>query len=96
MSIMGAAFERMEKDYGAAGKHEVYTTLKDVLAMPDRMISFAEIGAPIGMTAGTARVAAFRMRQKLKALIRKEIEYTVGTEAEAEEELLHLRSVLAR
>jgi len=96
MSVMETAFERLEKDYRAAGKLEVYTTLKEVLAMPDRMISFAEIGAPLGMTAGNARVAAYRMRQKLKVLIRREIEYTVETEAEAEEELRHLRATLAR
>ena len=74
LRVMEAAFERLEEDYVSSGKQEVFATLKDVLAMPDRMISFAEIGEPIGMSGGTARVAAFRMRKKLKVLIRKEIE----------------------
>jgi len=95
LSVMEAAFEKLEADYIASGKLEVFKTLKDVLAMPDRLISFAEIGEPIGMSAGTARVGAFRMRQKLKVLIRKEIEYTVDTTEEADEELRHLRSILA-
>jgi len=96
LRVMEAAFEKLEQTYAADGKSEVYRALKNALAMPSRTISFAEIGRPLGMSGGTARVAAYRMRQKLKDLIRKEIGYTVGSEDDVEDELRHLRATLAK
>ena len=48
------------------------------------------------MNPGAVRTALHRMRQRFGRLLREEVLHTVGSEAEVEEEIRHLLTVLSQ
>lgn len=56
---------------------------------------YEAIGARLGLSEGAVKLAAFRLRQRYRELIREEVAQTVSTPAELEEELRHLLALVA-
>ena len=57
-------------------------------------VSRAELAAKRGVSVGAIDVAVHRLRQRFGALLRAQVAETVSSEAEVEEEIRHLISVL--
>ena len=55
-----------------------------------------ELARELGMSAGSLRVALFRMRQKYRASLKAEIAETLSDEADLEEEIKHLVGLFER
>ena len=72
------------------------SALQDFLWGADRVTSYSEVAKQLGMTEGAVRVAVHRLRQNYQKRLRLEVAQTVGSEAEIEEELRHLISVLSQ
>ena len=62
---------------------------------PQEPESYAAIGARLGMSEGAVKLAAFRLRQRYRELIREEVGQTVDSEAELEAEMRWLFEVLS-
>ncbi len=61
-----------------------------IIAGIDARKTYAEAAAELGMSEGTARAAGFRMRKRLRTLVREEIAATVESPDQVEDELEHL------
>lgn len=57
--------------------------------------SYEVIGGRFGMTEGAVKLAAFRIRQRYRELIREEVAGTVESTGEIDDEIRHLMAVLA-
>lgn len=64
--------------------------------MGDAPASQAEIAASLGMSEGAFKVAVHRLRKQFRQLLSREIAHTVNDDADIEDELRYLCSVLSR
>lgn len=58
-------------------------------------LSYAELGAWIGLSEGAVKVAVHRLRQRYRELLRAEIAETVDSPAEVDDEIRHLFTALS-
>ncbi|HWB03679.1 MAG TPA: sigma-70 family RNA polymerase sigma factor [Verrucomicrobiales bacterium] len=92
--VMIQAMAQVENDYRRAGNETVFAVLKPALTGGGD--DFASLGSRIGLSAGGARSAMHRMRQKLREALRGEIAQTVATPQDLEDEMRYLLGLLAR
>ncbi len=95
MTLLGTVLQALQKEYEAAGKGELFTALGGCLTGEKGAAPTAELAARLRMSEGAVRVAAHRLRQRYRELLRAEIAHTVASPAEVEEELRHLFRVLS-
>ena len=57
--------------------------------------SYERLAEALGMSVGGAKTEVFRLRQKFRETIRREVGRTVATPHEVDEELAHLRAILS-
>jgi RNA polymerase sigma-70 factor (ECF subfamily) len=95
MTLLERVFDRLRHEYETDGKSALFDELKGCLVQARAMVSYAEVGARLGMSEGALRVAVHRMRHRYRDLLRAEIAETVSGPDEVEEELRHLFGVLA-
>ena len=86
---------RLARDYESTGRTAVYTRLQQFLWGRQAEVSYAEMGAELGMAEGAVKVAVHRLRQRFRDLLREEVANTAQTPEQVEEELRHLMGVFA-
>lgn len=94
LTLLDHVLTRLREEYAAAGKLAQFDALKDTLT-GDRT-PYAEVATRLGSTEGAMKVAAHRLRERYRDLIRAEISETVAEPGEVEDELRHLPSTLSR
>ena len=92
--MLEQALKELEREYCGRGKSELFLKLQDFLAWNRKDGRLAAAARDLDMSPGAVRVAILRMRQRFRELLERQIAETVGTPAEAAEELSHLRRVL--
>ena len=90
--VMNQALARVEQDYRRAGSENTYAVL--LPALMSRGDDFTAMGERMGISAGGARSAMHRMRQKLREALRGEIAETVATPEDLEDEMRYLLTLL--
>ena len=95
VTLLEQVLQRLRREFVAEGKEELFDQLKPTLTEASRAVSYAEIGARLGMSEGAVKVAVYRLRQRYRDLIRAEIAETVSSAAEVEDELRSLFAALA-
>jgi RNA polymerase sigma-70 factor (ECF subfamily) len=95
VTLLEQVLQRLREEFESEGKEELFDQLKLTLTESSRTVSYAEIGARLGMSEGAVKVAVHRLRQRYRDLIRAEIAETVSSGAEVEEELRSLFAALA-
>ena len=96
LTVLGLSFEKLQQEYVQSGKAVQFEALQVHLSgAKEAPCSFAEVGAQLGITEGTARQAAFRMRCRFGELLRENVAQTVASPRDLETELGHLRAVLS-
>lgn len=93
LALLDRALGRLEAEYRAAGKADLFDALRPALA-GDRGTPYAELAARLGTTEGAVKVAAHRLRGRCREAVRAEIAETVATEADIDDELRHLFEAL--
>ncbi len=93
-TVLELAVGRLSREYAAAGKAELFEALKSYV-WGDGKLGYAEIGAKCEMSEGAVKVAAHRLRDRYRELLRSEVGRTVGTAEDADDELRHLISVMS-
>ena len=88
--------ERLHDEYARAGKQKHFEQLKGFLAGRDPDQSYATAARALGISAGTAMVAAHRLRRRYRDLLRGEIAQTVTRPDEIDAEINSLFASLRR
>jgi RNA polymerase sigma-70 factor (ECF subfamily) len=92
LTLLDQVLAKLQQEYHADGKAELFEALKPALVGGGD--SYALLAARLGRSEGAMKVAAHRLRQSYRALIRREIAETVA-DGDLEDEVLHLLAVLA-
>jgi RNA polymerase sigma factor (sigma-70 family) len=95
-TVLDQTMDRLRDEYGRAGKSEVFDLLKETLSGEKRASPRAELAARCGISVGAVDVAVHRLRRRYGELLREEIAHTVQDPQEVDDEIRHLKAVLAR
>ena len=96
LALLDQVLDRLKREYTADGKAELFSKLESCLTGEASHGFHDECARALGMNAGAVRTALHRMRQRFGRLLREEVLHTVGCEAEVEDEIRHLLSVMSR
>ena len=94
MILLDQVMAQLRAEFCTPEKRELFDALKVSVWGEQTAASYQEIGARLGMAEGAVKVAAHRMRQRYRGLLRAEVGQTVATSAEVDEELRYLAAVL--
>ena len=89
-TLLDQVLARLRDEYAHAEKLELYECLKGCLTVENRAAPYAQLAAQLNMSEGAVKVAAHRLRQRYRAVLREQIAQTVSSPAEIEDELRHL------
>jgi RNA polymerase sigma-70 factor (ECF subfamily) len=95
-SLLDQAMARLEAESIAAGKSALVSRLLPALTGGRSEVLFAAIAAEAGMTEGSIKMAASRLRKRYGEILREEIARTVADPADVEDEVRDLFAALAR
>jgi RNA polymerase sigma-70 factor (ECF subfamily) len=93
-AVLERTMKQLGRDFAAADKEELFEQLQGFLPGGGISLSREELAAKRGVSVGAIDVAIHRLRQRFGALLREEVLQTVSSEAEVEDELRHLISVI--
>jgi RNA polymerase sigma-70 factor (ECF subfamily) len=95
-TVMRQALHQLEAEYRAAGQDALFEELKEFQPRDPLGPTYADIGKRLKMSEVAVKSAAQRLRQRHREILREQIAQTVPTTAEVDEEIRHLRTVLAQ
>ncbi len=90
LTLIESAVTTVENEYDAAGKSKLFELLKGHLGGDADSIPHRQIAEQLETTPGAVKVAAYRLRQRCRQVLRTEIGRTVSDEAQIDEELRDL------
>lgn len=93
--VLAAALDAIREDYATKGKDRVFATLRVFLTATRTPPTYEAVAGELGLGLGAVKTEIHRLRQALGAALRAEVARTVSAPHETEEELRHLRDVLA-
>lgn len=85
--LMARAFARLEAEQLAAGKAASFALLREFIGGAPDAGAYRAAEETLGVSKGTIAVQVQRLRQRCRELVMDEIMQTVGSRAEAEDEL---------
>jgi len=93
LAILDQAQARLREECAAAGKLELYEAIGPNESS-DRIEGYEELAARLRLSESALKSAAFRLRQRYRALIRGEVAQTLSNLGELDEEMRHLLAAL--
>jgi RNA polymerase sigma-70 factor (ECF subfamily) len=94
-TLIESALERLRNEFGQSGTNAFFDELRGYLWGQERRTPVRETAARFGMSEGAVRSTLFRLRQRFRELVRMEIAHTVPSEAEIDDAIRHLASLLS-
>jgi RNA polymerase sigma-70 factor (ECF subfamily) len=94
VTLLEGVLARLEDEYRRAGKQAWMEAMRPALTTDREAIDYAAMSRKLATTETAARVAAHRLRQRYRQLIRAEVAGTVAAPEEVEAEMRHLFKVL--
>ena len=95
-ALLDQVLRRLEGEYTAAGRGDLFAALQPYLAGKAGEGGYRAVAEQLGLSENTVGVSVYRMRKRYGELLREEIAMTVSAPDEIEDEIAHLRAVLAR
>lgn len=95
VALIGRAIERLRANEIAAGRGRLISALGDTLYVGAETASYEQIAENLGSTTNAVKVAAHRVRKRLRNLIWEEVMLTVDSKDAAQEELKYLLEIIA-
>lgn len=92
-SLIDEVTQKLETQYEVQGKGKEFAQLKPSLLSEEDTKSQRELGWELGMSLAAVKVAVFRLRQRFRKLLEKEIAQTVEETGEVSEEVSWLMGV---
>jgi len=93
--LLERVLNQLQSELVGEGRGEWFEELKPFLTGIEEASSCAEASRRMGITEGTLRVRVYRLRQRYRELLKKEVSQTVEDSALVEEEIRHLISALS-
>ncbi len=93
LALLEAVLGRLRREYEAAGKGRLFELLQGHLT-GDAGRPYAEAAAELGVSEGSVKVAAHRLRGRYRDLLRDEIGQTLADPAEVDDEIRALFAAL--
>jgi len=94
-TLLEGVLELLQREWAAADKGWQFEELKAGLWGGSNAPSYADIAARRGTTETAIKMAAHRLRQRYRELLRSEIAHTVDSPMEVDGELRHLIAVIS-
>jgi RNA polymerase sigma-70 factor (ECF subfamily) len=94
-TLFDQVLARLEQEFRDSGKGGLFDCLKGSLLAEDTGLSYAQLGAGLGLSGDAVKQAVRRMRRRYRELFREEIAQTVAGPGEVEDELNHLFAALS-
>ncbi len=94
--LLDHTLEALRHEYAQTNRLDWFEELQGFLPGGKEVISRAEMAQKRGISANAVDVAIHRLRQHFGALLRQKVAETVASEAEVDEEIRHLMSVLSQ
>ena len=94
LTLLERTMAKLREEYSRLEKLDAFEELQGFLPGGQGSNSRAELAVKRGVSAGAIDVAVHRLRQQFGALLRENVAQTVSSEAEVEEEIRYLMSVL--
>jgi len=90
LTLLKRVLDRLRDESTRTGREQQFEHLKEfITGQPDEG-GYADVAVRLGMTAGAAKVAAHRLRQRYRALLRSEIAQTVADPEQVDDEIRNL------
>jgi DNA-directed RNA polymerase specialized sigma24 family protein len=93
--ITAGALNSLREELRAEGKLELFQQLKNFLTGGDVIPSYDEASARMGLPRATVKTHVYRLRQRYREIVRREIARTVSSPHEIDGELRYLCNILA-
>ena len=93
-AVLEQTMKALEAEYAAKNKADVFEELKGFLPGGQGPSSRAELAAMRGISVGAVDVAVHRLRQRFGVVLREQVAQTVSSDAEVDEEIRYLMTVL--
>jgi RNA polymerase sigma-70 factor (ECF subfamily) len=93
-TLLARVLDALSAEMVAKGDGRLFEELK--VGLTGERPGYAQIGEHLGKTDGAVKVAAHRLKQRYRELIREEIAQTVDSEKDIEDELQDLRLAVGR
>jgi len=85
--VLQRAFQKLETEYRTANNQVLFEALAPLLTRDTAAIGYDELSIQLQSTPGALRMAASRVRARLRELVRAEVRQTVQTDAEVDDEV---------
>lgn len=95
LTLLQTVLGRLRQAYVRDGKGALFEKLESSLIGSRENQPYASLAAQLGMTEGAVKVAVCRLRERYRECLREEIEQTVDSQADIEDEMRHLFRALA-
>lgn len=94
LTLLEQALNGLRREYSDSGRIEVFESLAGILSGDKAEVSYGELAGRLGMSEGSVKVAAHRLRQRYGEMVRAEIANTVSRPEQVDQELRELMAVL--
>jgi len=95
-ALLATALKQLESECSRTGHGALCQALEPVLFAEEQAPAYSEIAKRLRMSEAAVKMAAMRIRKRLKHLIREQISQTVPSEAELELELKYLQRLFGK
>lgn len=96
LDLLARARARLSQEYGEDGKARRYELLSSFLPGGQPLGSQADLGAQLGLSENAVKQEVHRMKRRMAELIRAEVEQTVSSPDDVDDELRHLVDIACR
>jgi len=87
LALLERTMGELRREHEAAGKAELFDSLKSAITGDGLAQSYGELAAGLGLTDGAIKMAVMRLRRRYGELLRAEIAETVSTPGEIDDEI---------
>ena len=94
--VLERATSALKTECTNAGREALFESLQDCLQGETARGGYAAAARVLGMTEGSVKVTAHRLRRRYRDLLRAEVATTVDDDAEIDDEIGYLIAVLGR
>lgn len=94
ITLLDQVLGRLQVEQQVAGKGSQFDKFKQFLTGGRAETSYDDVAEELGMSAGAAKVAAHRLRQRFRELLRSEVAQTVASAEEVDDEIRRLFETL--
>jgi RNA polymerase sigma factor (sigma-70 family) len=95
LTILGQALDQLAEEHAATNRSGLLEILKPWLTGDSEALTQKEAAEQLGMNEGAIKVAIHRLRKRFRALVKDAVAQTVPDEANVNDELSYLISVIA-